>query len=125
MSPLVTLVNEVPPPVPVSETVSGTALALVATLNVASRCLVTVGLNVTLMRHDAPAANTAGQFSVSAYEKGLRPAMPMLPMLNDVLPLLMSVAVRRTLVAPTGTMPNSRLVGLTNEAGVTVSTLDF
>lgn len=51
--------------------------------------------------------------------------MPMLPTVNDILPLLVSVAARGLLVAPTGTVPNWRLVGLTNEAGVTVNVSDF
>src|SRR5688500_18422546 len=57
--------------------------------------------------------------------KRLVPVMPMLPMVNDILPLLVSVAARGPPVAPTGTVPNVRLVGLTNEAGVTVKVLDF
>ena len=51
--------------------------------------------------------------------------MTMLPTLNDVLPLLVSFAARGPPVAPTGTVPNVRLIGLTNEAGVTVKVLDF
>ena len=51
--------------------------------------------------------------------------MPMLPMVNDILPLLVSVAARRTLVTPTGTVPNVRLFGLTVEAGVTANVFDF
>ena len=112
-------------PVPDSNTLSGTALALVAMLKVADRLFATVGLNLTLMLHDAPAASIDGQFSVIANDKGLVPVMPMLPMVNDILPLLVSVAVRGPPVVPTGTVPNVRLVGLTNEAGVTVKVLDF
>jgi len=112
-------------PVPVSETMSGTALALVAIFNCATRLCATCGVNVTLTLHDAPAAKVAGQFSVIANDKGLVPVMPMLPMVNDILPLLVSVTARGPPVAPTGTVPKVRLVGLTNEAGVTVKVLDF
>ena len=112
-------------PVPESNTLSGTALALVAMLKVADRLFATVGLNLTLMLHDAPAANIGGQFSVIANDKGLVPVMPMLPIVNDVLPLLVSVAARAPLVAPTGTVPNLRLVGLTDAAGVTINVFDF
>ena len=94
-------------------------------LNFAIRAFAAVGLNLTLMLHDAPAASIGGQFSVIANDKGLVPAMPMLPMVNEILPLLVSVAARGPPVAPTGTVPNLRLVGLTNEAGVTVNVLDF
>ena len=104
---------------------SGTALALVAMLKFATRLVAAVGLNLTLMLHDAPAANIVGQVSAISNDKGLVPAMPMLPIVNDKLPLLVSVAARGPLVAPTGTVPNWRLVGLTNEAGVTVNVLAF
>ena len=104
---------------------SGTALALVAMLNVASRLPATFGLNVTLTRHVAPAANVAGQFSVIANANGLGPVMEMLPTVNDVVPLLMSVVARGPLIVPTGTVPKLRTFGFTNEAGVTVSILDF
>ena len=104
---------------------SGTNLAPVAMLNFANRVVAAVGLNLTLMLHDAPAANIVGQVSAISNDKGLVPAMPMLPIVNDVLPLLVSVAARGLLVAPTGTVPNWRLVGLTNEAGVTVNVLAF
>ena len=57
-------------PVPESNTLSGTALALVAMLKVADRLFVTVGLNLTLMLHDAPAASIGGQFSVIANDAG-------------------------------------------------------
>ena len=57
-------------PVPVSDTLSGIALALVAMLKVADRLVATVGLNLTLMLHDAPAANIGGQFSVLANDAG-------------------------------------------------------
>ena len=40
-------------------------------------------------------------------------------------PLFVSVAVSLPLVVPTFTLPNSRLAGLTDAAGVTVSVLDF
>jgi len=43
---------------------TGTALALVAMLNFAIRVVAAVGLNLTLMLHDAPAANIDGQVSV-------------------------------------------------------------
>ena len=104
---------------------SGTDLALVGMLNFAIRLVAAVGLNLTLMLHDAPAANIVGQVSVISNDKGLVPAMPMLPIVNDTLPLLVSVAARGLLVAPTGTVPNLRVAGLTNEAGVTVNVLDF
>jgi len=104
---------------------SGTALALVAMLNFAIRLVAAVGLNVALTLHDAPAANIAGQFSVIANAPGLGPEMPMLPMVNGIVPLLVSVAARGPLVTPTGTVPNLRVVGVTNEAGVTVNVLDF
>jgi hypothetical protein len=94
-------------------------------LKLAIRSFAALGLNVTLILHDAPAANIGGQFSVIANDKGLMPVMPILPTVNDVLPLLVSVAARGPPVAPTGTVPNVRLVGLTNEAGVTVNVLDF
>ena len=112
-------------PVPVSETMSGTALALVAIFNCATRLCATCGVNVTLTLHDAPAAKVAGQFSVIANANGLGPEMPMLPMVNDVWPLLVSVAARGPLVVPTGTVPKLRLVGATNDAGVTVNVPDF
>jgi len=57
-------------PVPVSDTLSGTALALVVMLNCAIRLVAAVGLNLTLMLHDAPAASIAGQFSVIANDAG-------------------------------------------------------
>ena len=94
-------------------------------LNFANRVVAAVGLNLTLMLHDAPAANIDGQASVISNDKGLVPLMPMLPIVNDKLPLLVSVAARGPLVAPTGTVPNWRLAGLTNEAGVTVNVLAF
>ena len=47
--------------------------------------------------------------------------MPMLPTVNDILPLLVSVAARGPPVTPTGTVPNVRLVGLTDAAGVTTN----
>jgi len=104
---------------------SGTDLALVAMLSFAIRLVAAVGLNVTLTLQDAPAANIAGQLFDIANANGLRPEMPMLPMVNGIVPLLVSVAARGLLVAPTGTVPNWRLVGLTNEAGVTVNVLAF
>ena len=104
---------------------SGTALALVAIFNCATRLLDTVGLNLTLMLHDAPAANIAGQFSVITNASGLGPVMEMLSTVNDVVPLLMSVVARGPLVVPTGTVPKLRTFGFTNEAGVTVSIVDF
>ena len=94
-------------------------------LKVADRLFATVGLNLTLMLHDAPAANIGGQFSVIENDKGLVPVMPMLLTVNDILPLLVSVAARASLVAPTGTVPNVRLVGLTDAAGVTTNVFDF
>jgi len=39
-------------------------------LKVADRLFATVGLNLTLMLHDAPAASIAGQFSVIANDAG-------------------------------------------------------
>ena len=57
-------------PVPVSDTLSGTALALVAMLKVADRLFATVGLNLTLTLHDAPAPSIGGQFSVIANDAG-------------------------------------------------------
>ena len=51
--------------------------------------------------------------------------MPMLPMVNDVLPLFVTVVTSGPAVAPTATLPNLRLVGLTDADGVTVNVLDF
>ena len=51
--------------------------------------------------------------------------MPMLPTLNAILPLLVSVAARGPPVAPTGTGPNVRLIGLTDAAGVTTNVFAF
>ena len=104
---------------------SGTDLAPVGMLNFAILLVAAVGLNLTLMLQDAPAANIVGHVSAISNEKGLVPVKPMLPIVNDVLPLLVSVAARGLLVAPTGTVPKWRLVGLTNEAGVTVNVSDF
>ena len=104
---------------------SGADLALVAMLSFAIRLVAAVGLNVTLTLQDAPAANIAGQLFDIANANGLRPEMPMLPMVNGIVPLLVSVAARGPLVTPTGTVPNLRVVGVTNEAGVTVNVLDF
>src|SRR4029453_17755283 len=98
---------------------------LVTMLNVASRLPAPVGLNVTLTRHDAPAANIAGQFSVITNDSGLRPVIAMLPIVNDVLPRLVTVAARGPPVVPSGTAPKGRLVGLTNDAGVTARILAF
>ena len=49
----------------------------------------------------------------------------MLVTANAAVPLLLNDAVRLALVAPTGTEPNFKFVGLTDAAGVTVSVLDL
>jgi hypothetical protein len=93
--------------------------------NLADRLVVVFGLNVTLTLQVAPAGSVEGQFSVIANHDAYVPVIPMLPMVNDVLPLFVTVVTRGPAVAPTATLPNLRLVGLTDAAGVTVNVLDF
>ena len=46
-------------------------------------------------------------------------------MVNDVLPLFVTLVTSGPAVAPTATLPNLRLVGLTDADGITVNVLDF
>ena len=49
----------------------------------------------------------------------------LIPTEKGTLPLFVSVAVSVPLVVPTVTLPNFRLAGLTDAAGVTLSVFDF
>ena len=49
----------------------------------------------------------------------------LIPTEKGTLPLFLSVAVSVPLVVPTVTLPNVRLAGLTEAAGVTLSVFDF
>jgi hypothetical protein len=83
------------------------------------------GLKVTPTVQVAPAGRLAGQSLVWANQAAAVPMIEMPVTLNDTAPLLVSVTVCAGLVAPTLVLPNFRLVGLTDAAGVTFSTLDL
>ena len=107
-------------PFPDSDTLKGVAVALVAMLIFADLLNVVVGLKVTPIVQEAPAARVAPQLLLLAKYVAPVPVRVMLLIANDVTPLLLSVALSVPLVVPTGTPTNLRLVGLTVAAGVTV-----
>jgi hypothetical protein len=112
-------------PVPLTATVSGAAVALLAMLTFAERLAAASGWNLTVIVHEAPGARLAGQFSVMGNHEALVPVTLMLSIAKLTAPALVSVALSGALVVPTTTLPNLRAVGLTTAAGVTVSVLAF
>ncbi len=108
-------------PFPDSVTLKGVAVALVAMLIFADLLNVVVGLKVTPIVQEAPAARVAPQLLLLAKYAAPVPVRVMLLIEKDDTPLLVSVVLSIPLVVPTGTLTNLRLVGLTEAAGVTVS----
>jgi len=112
-------------PVPLTATVSGAAVALLAMLTFAERLAAASGWNVTVIVHEAPGARLAGQFSAIGNHEALVPVTLMLSIAMATAPALVKVALSGALVVPTTTLPNRRAVGLTTAAGVTVSVFDL
>jgi hypothetical protein len=101
------------PPVPESATVCGLPLAESATLSVAERDPLVLGLNVTEMLQLAFAARLDPQLLLDMTKSpALLPAMPTLLIVIAELVLLLSVAVSAALLEPTFTEPNENEVGL-------------
>src|SRR2546421_24840 len=89
-------------------------------LTLALREPVAVGVKVTLMVQEAPAASVLellGQVLVWAKSPAFVPARPILLMVRAALPLLLSVTVWAVLVVLTCWLPKLRLVGLRLTAG--------
>jgi hypothetical protein len=100
-------------------------VALVAMLSFADLLAAAAGVNVTLIVQDAPAAKLAGQLFDCANHDAAVPVRLMLLTEIGTAPLFVSVAFSAALVVPTVTLPNLRLVGLTDAAGVRVNTFDL
>jgi hypothetical protein len=107
-------------PFPDSVTLNGVAVALVAMLIFADLLNVVVGLKVTPIVQEAPAARVAPQLLLLKKYVAPVPVRVMLLIESAVTPLFVRVALSIPLVVPTGTPLNLRLVGLTDAAGVTV-----
>lgn len=78
---------------------------------VATAAMAVVGLNVTLMVQLAPDARLEPQVLVSLKSLAFVPAIPMLRLAADAVPLS-SVKVFAALVVPTATLPNDKEVGV-------------
>src|SRR5215472_658935 len=92
---------EMDPPVPVRPTVCGLPLALSLTVRVPVRVPVALGVNVTLIVQDAPAATDVPQLFVCAKSPALVPVTARLVMLNAAFPVLLNVTGCAALVVPT------------------------
>jgi hypothetical protein len=99
-------------PVPVSATVCGLPAALSATLTFAVRVPEAVGVNVTLMEQDAPAATDPPQVLVSEKSPAFAPVMLTLVTVNVAVPLLVRVTTKGALDVPTVWLANARLAGV-------------
>ena len=89
---------------PLSATVCGLPVALSVMLTLALRLPLALGVKVTLMVQEAPAASVLellGQVLVCAKSPALVPLSPMLLMVRAALPLLVSVTVWAALVVLT------------------------
>src|SRR5437660_901588 len=91
-------------PLPLKATVCGLPLALSVILTLALRVPVAVGVNVTLMVQEAPAANVLellGHVLVWAKSPALVPVRPILLMVRAAVPLLVSATAWAALVVLT------------------------
>ena len=107
-------------PVPLKVMFCGLPAALSAIDTLALREPAAVGVNVTLIVQDAPAANVlepVGQVLVCAKSPAFVPVSPMLLMLSPALPLFVSVMLWGLLLVPTFWLLNVRLVGFRLTAG--------
>jgi len=96
-------------------------VALVAMLTFADPLAAAVGLNVTRTVQVAPAGRLVGQLFAWANHAAWVPTTLMPVTENATAPWFVTVAFTAALVVLTGTLPNFRLVGLTDAAGVTVN----
>lgn len=101
----------VPVPVPESLIVWGLGLALSATLRVAFRLPLALGLKVIRIVHAAPAASVLWQVLVCAKSLALVPVIATEVMLKALVPVLLRVAVCPPLLLPMATLPNEKLPG--------------
>jgi len=83
------------------------------------------GWYVTEIVQEFPGARLAGQLFVWANQDAPVPVRLMLLTEKATAPLLVKMAFSGALVVPTGTLPNLRLVGLTEAATFTVSFFDL
>lgn len=101
----------VPPPddapVPLNETVVGEFVALLVTVTEPVRVPVAVGVNVTLIVHDAPAAIELPQL----FDCVKSPDAPIDDTAADTVPLLCTVTACALLVVPTFWLANDTLDG--------------
>ena len=111
-------------PVPDRLTVCGLPVALSVMLMDADRAPATVGVNVTLIVHDALAARLLPHVVVRAKSPLLVPVTAMLLIVSDAPPVLLSVTVDAALVVPTAWFANGRDVGLTVAMGLDVPVPD-
>ena len=86
--------------------------ALSATVRLAERAPVALGVNVTEMVHLAPAASELGQALLFAKFPAFVPEMLTLLMANADVPGLERVMLSALLLVPTLTVPKAKLVGL-------------
>lgn len=111
-------------PVPDSETFKGVAVALVAMASFADLLAAASGRNLTPIVQELPGARFAGQLFDCRNHEALVP-VTLIATEKGALPLFVSEAFSVPLVVPTATLPNFRLDGLTDAAGVTLSVLDL
>lgn len=94
-------------------------------LSLADLLTAACGLNVTEIVQDASGARLAGQLFVCANQLADVPVRSIPSTATGTAPLFVNVALKGSLVVPTGTLPNRRLVGLTDAATFTVSFFDL
>ena len=84
-----------------------------AILSDAARLPLAIGVKVTLMAHEAPAATELPQLLAWAKSPALTPESPMLVTVKAPLPELVRVTVCAVLAVPTDWLPKARLEGET------------
>ena len=95
----------------------GFPAALSLTVSVAKRLPAAAGLNVTLMVQAAPAATVEPQLFCWLKSPALGPPNPMLLIVRNAAPLLVSVTAEASLLWPTISPPKLRLAGARVTAG--------
>jgi len=103
-------------PLPESGTVCGLPGALLAMLSVAERVPAAVGVKVTVIVHEAPAASVDPQVVVRAKSPALVPVMLVPLMVNEADPVLVRVTVRGALVVPTAWAAKTSVEGFSETA---------
>jgi hypothetical protein len=98
-------------PEPLKAAVCGDPVALSATETVAAKLAAELGVNVTEIVQDAPAASVAPQVLVSAKSLGFVPPIVMPEMFSTALPVFDSVSGCALVVTPVATLPKLSVVG--------------